>query len=259
MCAVLGIKKFECDSKTSDADLSGNLYSINKTDEAEGGASASNSKAPLLSPFMENELYFATCNPRKNKIMTKRHYNVSPDGVSSMDDYSTTTLLYETNMTGRRMSITISDGNSSEISSEPLASVQDHESLETSSLTTQSTNFSNTTSNSSPSPSPGLSMATTASCKQPFSLFFFFPSFKPSGLMGLTISLNLIGSNTTMQQTQAHLRPKSLSTKMADNNNDDINSQENISLNLHQRRHAINITSNPCYKVRMILLLLHDC
>lgn len=185
MCSRFkGIKKFECNMKTSndpkisDTDLSslsfgggggggsgvGDLYSVNKTDEA--GGSASNSKKPLLSPFLENELCFATCNPRKNKIMTKRHYNVSPDGVSSMDDYSTTTLLYETNMTGRRMSITISDGNSSEISSDPLASVRDHdhESLETSSLITQSTNFSNTT-NSSPSPSPGLSMATTASCK----------------------------------------------------------------------------------------------
>lgn len=175
------------DPKISDTDLSslsfgggggggsgvGDLYSVNKTDEA--GGIASNSKKPLLSPFLENELCFATCNPRKNKIMTKRHYNVSPDGVSSMDDYSTTTLLYETNMTGRRMSITISDGNSSEISSDPLASVRDHdhESLETSSLITQSTNFSNTT-NSSPSPSPGLSMATTASCKlnKPFSLLF---------------------------------------------------------------------------------------
>lgn len=78
--------------------------------------------------------------------------------------------------------------------------------------------------------------------------------------MGLTFSLNLIGSNTIeSMQTQAHLRPKSLSTKMADNN-DDINSQENISLNLHQRRHAINITSNPCYKVSSFFIIcMHDC
>lgn len=176
-----GLKKFECsnDSNVIDTDLNtavggaGDLYSmtINKKSDC-GEASTSNSKKPLLSPFMENEVYFATCNPRKNKIMTKRHYNVSPDGVSSLDDYSTTTLLYETTIPGRRMSITISDGgNSSEISSEPLLIA--HESMETSSLITQSTNFSNTTTTNSSPTSPGLSMATTASCK--LNLFFIFP------------------------------------------------------------------------------------
>jgi hypothetical protein len=125
-----------------------------------------NKKQPLLSPFPENEVYFATCNARKNKIMKKRHYNVSPDGVSSLDDYtSNTTLVYETNITGRRMSITISDGNSSEISSEPIVIT---ESLETSSLITQSTNCSNNTTSPLASPSsssPGFSMVTTASCE----------------------------------------------------------------------------------------------
>lgn len=189
VCSLIGIKKFECsmtpppktstsiDPKITDIDLSlhqqslGGGSGLNKTDESGG-----NSKKPFLSPFMENELYFATCNPRKNKIMAKRHYNVSPDGVSSLDDYSSTntTLLCETNLpgNGRRMSITISDGNSSEISSEPIVIA---ESLETSSLITQSTT---TTSSPLPSPSssclPGssshglshLSMATTMSCKK---------------------------------------------------------------------------------------------
>lgn len=68
----------------------------------------------------------------------------------------------------------------------------------------------------------------------------------------------IIGNTIESMQTQTHLRPKSLSTKItagggiaADNNDDMMNSQENISLNLHQRRHAINITNNPGYKVKV--------
>lgn len=138
---------------------------MNKIEESRGNGN--NSKKPTtLTPFTENEIYFAKCNQRKNKIM-KRHYNVSPDGVSSLDDYSTSTLLYETNTPGRRMSITLSglmSENSSDISSEPNVIT---ESLETSSLKTQSTNFSHTTISPLPSPtiSDCLSMATTASCK----------------------------------------------------------------------------------------------
>lgn len=117
---------------------------------------------------MDNQVYFATCSPRKIRGMKKRHYNVSPDGVSSLDEY-TTTITYETNTpTGggrtRRMSITISDGNSSnEMNNEPAVIA---ESLETSSLLTQSTNCSRTTGSPLPSPSSGLSLATTATCKK---------------------------------------------------------------------------------------------
>jgi hypothetical protein len=132
------------------------LYGLNKSEDG---------NKPLMSPFAESKVYFATCSPRKNKIMKKRHYNVSPDGVSSLDEYtnSMTTITYETNTPGRRrMSITISDGNSSEVGSEPIVL---GESLETSSLITQSTNCSRTTSSPLPSPSSsGRSMATTASC-----------------------------------------------------------------------------------------------
>lgn len=110
----------------------------------------------------------------------KRHYNVSPDGVSSLDDYSmSTTLLYETNTPGRRMSITLSglmsDENSSDISSEQIVIT---ESLETSSLITQSTNYSHTTVSPLPSPTiSGLSMATTASCKFDFFSFTLRTSY----------------------------------------------------------------------------------
>jgi len=163
----LGIKKFEyClplksleteDPKIINKDVTteeGEVYGINKSDD--------NDK-PLMSPFADNKVFFATCSPRKNKIMKKRHYNVSPDGVSSLDEYTnSTTILYETNTPGRRMSITISDGNSSKMRTEPIIITK---SLETSSLITQSTNCSRTTESPLPSPSSsGLSMATTASC-----------------------------------------------------------------------------------------------
>lgn len=133
------------------------LYGITKKDEG-------NNKPSSLSPFMENQVYFATCSPRKIRNMKKRHYNVSPDGVSSLDEYATTTITYETNTMsgGRRMSITISDGNSSSgLSSEPVVIA---DSLE-SSVKTQSTNCSRTTGSPLTSPSSGHSLATTASCK----------------------------------------------------------------------------------------------
>lgn len=128
-------------------------------------------KPSSVSPFLENQVYFATCSPKKtrNSIkMKKRHYNVSPDGVSSLDEYTTTTITYDTHTPsgGRRMSITISDGNSnhgSEISSEKV--VIPESSHETSSLMTQSTNCSRTTSSPLPSPSSGLSLASTITCK----------------------------------------------------------------------------------------------
>lgn len=135
------------------------LYGINKTDEGI-------SKVSSMSPFKEEKVHFATCSPRKSRNMKKRHYNVSPDGVSSLDEYTSTTITYEANTLsgGRRMSITISDGHSSsEMSSEPAVIA---ESLETSSLITQSTNCSHTTGSPLPSPSSGLSLATTATCKK---------------------------------------------------------------------------------------------
>lgn len=50
-----------------------------------------------------------------------------------------------------------------------------------------------------------------------------------------------------MESKQSQARPKSLYAKIAE---DDVsNSQENISMNLNRRRHAINITNNPGYKV----------
>jgi hypothetical protein len=167
-----GIKKFEyCvptktptddveDPNVTSKDLNSEMVELrgfNKTED----------KPSSMSPFMENKIFFATCSPRKNRNMKKRHYNVSPDGVSSLDEYTTTTITYETNSpTGggrtRRMSITISDGNSSsEMSSEPVVIAES--SHETSSLITQSTNCSRTTGSPLPSPSSGLSFATA--CK----------------------------------------------------------------------------------------------
>ncbi|XP_070498804.1 uncharacterized protein Rgk2 isoform X2 [Chironomus tepperi] len=199
-----GIKKFEyClplktqeieDPKIINKDVTtdeSEVYGINKNDD--------NDK-PLMSPFADNTVFFATCSPRKSKIMKKRHYNVSPDGVSSLDEYTnSTTILYETNTPGRRMSITISD--------------------ETSSLITQSTNCSRTTESPLPSPSSsGLSMATTASC-------------------------------TTMESKHSQAnRPKSMCQKIGEEDDEVITSQENLSLDLHRRRHAINITNNPGYR-----------
>lgn len=126
-------------------------------------------KPSSVSPFLENQVYFATCSPKKtrNSIkMKKRHYNVSPDGVSSLDEY-TTTITYDTHTPsgGRRMSITISDGNSNHGSEMSEKVAIPESSLETSSLMTQSTNCSRTTSSPLPSPSSGLSLASTITCK----------------------------------------------------------------------------------------------
>jgi hypothetical protein len=167
------------------------LYGLNKNEEG---------SKPLMSPFAENKVYFATCSPRKNKIMKKRHYNVSPDGVSSLDEYTNmTTIMYETNTPGRRMSITISDGNSSEISGEPIVMA---ESLETSSLMTQSTNCSRTTSSPLPSPSSSCrSMATTASCnayKYQFLLHLFIVT---KLFRALSLSLSISWQATQWNQS----------------------------------------------------------
>lgn len=116
------------------------------------------------SSLLDNQILFATCSPKKiNKDIKKRAYNKSPDGVYSLDEY-TTTITYETNTPSRRMSITISDGHSSSLSNEPL---NQSDQMETTSLITPSTNCSRTTGSPLPSPSTssGLSMATTASCK----------------------------------------------------------------------------------------------
>lgn len=116
------------------------------------------------SSLLDNQIFFATCSPKKiNKNIKKRAYNKSPDGVFSLDEY-TTTITYETNTPSRRMSITISDGHSSSLSNEP---VNQCDQMETTSLITPSTNCSRTTGSPLPSPSTssGLSTATTASCK----------------------------------------------------------------------------------------------
>jgi hypothetical protein len=164
-----------------------------------------------------NKIHFAKCSPRRNRSIkkSKRHYNVSPDGVSSLDEY---TITYETNTLsgGRRMSITISDmaavtDNCSELSSEPVVI---SESLETSSLATQSST-SRTTTTCSPLPSP-TSTHSIATCDS--------------------------------KQSQAN-RPKSLCQKIGEEPDDIISSQENLHVDLHKRRHAINITSNPGYRV----------
>jgi hypothetical protein len=138
------------------------LFGLSKTDE--GG-----NKSSPVSTFMDNQVYFATCTPKKNRKIKNRHYNVSPDGVSSLDDEFTITYETNTQTCGRRYSgqmyFTVSDGNSnnSELSSEqPIIT----ESLETSSLKTQSTNCSRTTGSPLPSSTSGLSLATTATCKK---------------------------------------------------------------------------------------------
>lgn len=200
-------------------------------------------KPSPMSTFMENQVHFATCSPKKNRIMRKHHYNVSPDGVSSLDEYSTKTITYETNTSsgGRRMSITISDGNSnSEMNSEPAVIA---ESLETSSRTTQSTNCSRTTGSPLPSPSSGLSLATTATCKESQSTRLnVFNEEENSPQAGNTMD---------SKQSQA-IRPKSLCQKIGEEADDVITSQENLHVDLHRRRHAINITSNPGYRVSFV-------
>lgn len=60
-----------------------------------------------------------------------------------------------------------------------------------------------------------------------------------------------VKGNTTMETKQSQARPKSLYTKIAEH--EISNSEENISMNLNRRRHAINITNNPGYKVRYAL------
>ena len=44
-------------------------------------------------------------------------------------------------------------------------------------------------------------------------------------------------------------RPKSMCQKIGEEDDEVITSQENLSLDLHRRRHAINITNNPGYRV----------
>jgi hypothetical protein len=50
------------------------------------------------------------------------------------------------------------------------------------------------------------------------------------------------------KQSQAN-RPKSLCQKIGEEADDIIASQENLNVDLHRRRHAINITNNPGYRV----------
>lgn len=50
------------------------------------------------------------------------------------------------------------------------------------------------------------------------------------------------------KQSQAN-RPKSLCKKIGEEVEDVITSQENLHVDLQRRRHAINITNNPGYRV----------
>lgn len=50
------------------------------------------------------------------------------------------------------------------------------------------------------------------------------------------------------KQSQAN-RPKSLCKKIGEEGEDVITSQENLHVDLQRRRHAINITNNPGYRV----------
>lgn len=52
------------------------------------------------------------------------------------------------------------------------------------------------------------------------------------------------------KQSQAN-RPKSLCQKIGEEADDVITSQENLNVDLHRRRHAINITNNPGYRVSL--------
>ena len=50
------------------------------------------------------------------------------------------------------------------------------------------------------------------------------------------------------KQSQAN-RPKTLCKKIGEEADDVISSREDLQIDLHRRRHAINITSNPGYRV----------
>ena len=51
------------------------------------------------------------------------------------------------------------------------------------------------------------------------------------------------------KHSQANNRPKSMCQKIGEEDDEVITSQENLSVDLHRRRHAINITNNPGYRV----------
>ncbi|CRK92527.1 CLUMA_CG006106, isoform A [Clunio marinus] len=62
--------------------------------------------------------------------------------------------------------------------------------------------------------------------------------------------MQAVGTMDSMQ-SQAN-RPKSLCKKIGEEADDVITSQENLHVDLHKRRHAINITNNPGYRVSVI-------
>jgi hypothetical protein len=51
-------------------------------------------------------------------------------------------------------------------------------------------------------------------------------------------------------------RPKSMCQKIGEEEDEVITSQENLSIDLHRRRHAINITNNPGYRVSKFCTLI---
>lgn len=68
----------------------------------------------------------------------------------------------------------------------------------------------------------------------------------------LNIILNPQAGNTMDSKQSQATRPKSLFQNIGEETDDVITSQENLNLDLHRRRHAINITNNPGYRVRLI-------
>jgi hypothetical protein len=57
------------------------------------------------------------------------------------------------------------------------------------------------------------------------------------------------------KQSQAN-RPKSVCQKIGEETDDVITSRENLNVDLHRRRHAINITNNPGYRVSIAIIIL---
>lgn len=156
---TLELEDQDCFDSTTNIDNLSTKHSLDQFSDIYG-----TKKKEETNKLLDNQIFFATCSPKKiNKNIKKRAYNKSPDGVFSLDEY-TTTITYETNTPSRRMSITISDGHSSSLSNEP---VNQCDQMETTSLITPSTKCSRTTGSPLPSPSTssGLSMATTVSCK----------------------------------------------------------------------------------------------
>lgn len=181
------------------------------------------------------KLNLNTCHRNNSaKFKKKRAFNVSPEGVCSLDEY-TRTITYDTTNsvnTKRRLSITISDGD--RIMNETSVFIGDN--MDATSLLAHSnstTNCSVTTVSPSPSSSTGLSNATTATCSK----------------------------NSAGKTDQHEIRRKFNNIYISgesDEENAEVHDDFTVDANkaLSKRRHAINITSNPGYQVRFSLIFL---